>query len=96
MSITGAIVLFATTWFLVFFVVLPLRFESQADTGDVMLGTPAGAPSGHVVVQKAKITTLVTLIVWGALVAVILSGMIGIRDIDFMGVMGPKVGRALP
>ena len=92
MSITGAIVLFATTWFLVFFVVLPLRFESQADAGEVTPGTPASAPSGHVVARKAKITTLVTLVVWGLIVAVILSGAIGIRDIDFMGVMGPKAG----
>ena len=90
MSITGAIVLFATTWFLVFFVVLPLRFESQGDAGDVMPGTPAGAPSGHVVGRKAKITTLVTLVIWALMVAVILSGVIGIRDIDFMGVMDAK------
>jgi len=92
MSITGAIVLFATTWFLVFFVVLPLRFESQADAGDVVPGTPAGAPSGHVVARKAKITTMVTLVVWALICGVILSGVISIRDIDFMGVMGPEAG----
>lgn len=92
MSITGAIVLFATTWFLVFFVVLPLRFESQADAGDVMPGTPPGAPSGHVVARKAKITTVATLVIWAVMVTVILSGVIGIRDIDFMGVMGPEAG----
>lgn len=92
MSITGAIVLFATTWFLVFFVVLPLRFESQADAGEVVPGTPAGAPSGHVVARKAKITTLVTLVIWALVCGVILSGVISIRDIDFMGVMGPEAG----
>lgn len=87
MSITGAIVLYATTWFLVFFIVLPLRFESQGDAGEVMPGTPASAPSGHVVARKAKITTLVALVVWAVIAAVILSGRIGIRDIDIMGVM---------
>ncbi|AWB49274.1 DUF1467 domain-containing protein [Gemmobacter aquarius] len=92
MSITGAIVLFATTWFLVFFIVLPLRFVSQADAGEVVPGTPAGAPSGHVVARKAKITTLVTLVVWALICAVILSGVISIRDIDFNGVMGPAAG----
>lgn len=92
MSITGAVVLFATTWFLVFFVVLPLRFVSQGDAGEVTPGTPAGAPAGHVVARKAKITTAVTLVIWALMVAVILSGVIGIRDIDFMGVMGPKAG----
>lgn len=92
MSITGAIVLFATTWFLVFFIVLPLRFVSQADAGEVVPGTPAGAPSTHVVARKAKITTLVTLVVWALICAVILSGVISIRDIDFNGVMGPAAG----
>jgi predicted secreted protein len=92
MSITGAIVLFATTWFLVFFIVLPLRFVSQGDAGEVTPGTPASAPAGDVVGRKAKITTVVTLVIWALMVAVILSGVIGIRDIDFMGVMGPKAG----
>ncbi len=92
MSITGAIVLFATTWFLVFFVVLPLRFESQGDAGSVVPGTPASAPSGDVVARKAKITTLVALVIWAVICGVILSGVISIRDIDYMGVMGPKAG----
>ncbi len=42
MSITSAIVLYAVTWFMVFFIVLPIRFVSQGDTGAVVLGTPQG------------------------------------------------------
>ncbi len=87
MSITGAIVLFATTWFLVFFMVLPVRFVSQGDAGEVTPGTPAGAPAGHVVARKAKITTLIAFGVWAFMCAVVLSGVITIRDIDFRGVM---------
>ena len=87
MSITGAIVLFAVTWFMVFFIVLPLRFVSQGDAGEVVPGTPKGAPATHIVARKAKITTLVTLVVWGAIVAIIMSGVISIRDIDMRGVM---------
>ncbi len=41
MTITAAIVLFAVIWFLVFFCVLPFRFESQAEAGSVTPGTPA-------------------------------------------------------
>ena len=87
MSITGAAVLFATTWFLVFFMVLPVRFVSQGDAGDVLPGTPPGAPAGHIVARKAKITTYIAFGVWAILCAVILSGVITIRDIDFRGVM---------
>jgi predicted secreted protein len=87
MTITGAIVLFATTWFLVFFMVLPVRFVSQGDAGEVMPGTPSGAPAGHVVARKARITTYITFGVWAVMVAVIMSGVITIQDIDIRGVM---------
>ncbi|HEY6919146.1 MAG TPA: DUF1467 family protein [Tabrizicola sp.] len=90
MSITGAIVLFATTWFLVFFIVLPLRFQSQQDAGEIVPGTPKSAPSGHVVGRKAKITTVVTLVIWGALVAVIMSGVISIRNVDVFQILTPR------
>ena len=88
MTITGAIVLYAITWFMVFFIVLPLRFRSQADAGLVEPGTPASAPADAVVGRKARITTLWASLVWAVLVAVILSGRIGIDDLDIFGVWG--------
>lgn len=90
MTITAAFVLFSVVWFMVFFCVLPLRFVSQADAGEVVPGTPKSAPSGDVVVRKAKITTLVAIVVWGALCAVILSGWITVRDFDVLGRMPPE------
>jgi hypothetical protein len=41
------------------------------------------------VAKKARLTTLVALIVWGLLVAIITSDVISVRDIDVMGHMGP-------
>jgi len=35
MGITSAIVLFAVVWFMVFFVVLPLRMVSQGEDGEI-------------------------------------------------------------
>lgn len=90
MTITAAIVLFSVTWFMVFFIVLPLRFVSQGDVGIVEPGTPRSAPAGDVVLRKAKITTVVAIVVWGALVAVILSGWITVRDFDMMHRMPPE------
>lgn len=87
MTITAAIVLFSITWFMVFFVVLPLRFVSQSDTGQVVPGTPKSAPAGDVVVRKAKITTVVAIALSLAIYAIIVSGWITIRDIDVMHVM---------
>jgi predicted secreted protein len=90
MTITAAIVLFSVTWFMVFFIVLPLHFVSQDDAGEVVPGTPRSAPAGYVVVRKAKITTVVAIVVWGVLVAIILSGWISVRDFDMLHRMPPE------
>ncbi len=87
MSITSAIVLYAVTWFMVFFIVLPIRFVSQGDTGEVVPGTPAGAPATHIVARKAKMTTWIAALVWLVLAGLILSGVISVRDLDWRGVM---------
>lgn len=94
MTITAAFVLFSVTWFMVFFCVLPLRFVSQADAGKVVPGTPKSAPAGDVVMRKAKITTVVAIVVWGLMCAVILSGWISVRDFDVMGRMPPEKAAA--
>ena len=90
MTITAAIVLFSVVWFMTFFIVLPLRFVSQGDAGVVVPGTPKSAPAGDVVLRKAKITTLVAVVIWGLLYAVILSGWISVRDFDMRQVMPPE------
>lgn len=88
MTITAAIVLFAVTWFMVLFCVLPLRFTSQADAGHVVPGTPKSAPATEGVPRKLKITTVVAVILWVVMAGVILYSGITIRDLDFRGVMG--------
>jgi predicted secreted protein len=93
MSITAAIVVFAVTWFMVFFIVLPFRFKSQADAGHVVPGTPRSAPAEETVGRSARITTVVATVVWAMICAVILSGWIGIRDFDFMGRMPPEAAQ---
>jgi predicted secreted protein len=89
MTITAAIVLFSVTWFMVFFIVLALRTETQVESGAVVPGTPKGAPSTNVVRRRALVTTVVALVLWAALCGIILSGWISIRDIDVFGRMGP-------
>ncbi|MFV0492931.1 MAG: DUF1467 family protein [Pseudorhodobacter sp.] len=92
MTITAAVVLFTVTWFMVFFVVLPLGYRSQGDAGKVVPGTPVGAPAGFVVRRKAKITTFVAIIIWALLYLIISSGWITVRDFDVMGRMPPISG----
>lgn len=89
MSITAALVLFAVSWFMTFLIVLPLRLTTQGDTGQIVPGTPAGAPAGPVVKRKALITTGVAAVIWIILYVIITQGWITIRDFDVMGRLPP-------
>ena len=83
MGITSAIVLFAVVWFMVFFIVLPLRNTTQGDAGEVVPGTHKSAPANADVGRKARITTFVAIPIWAVLAFVILSGWISVRDLDW-------------
>ncbi len=89
MTISAAIVLFAVIWFMVFFVVLPLRMVTQGEAGSVVPGTPQSAPADVQIGRKARITTYWALAVWAVVAGIILSGVISVRDIDWFGRMDP-------
>jgi predicted secreted protein len=86
MTITGAIVLFAVIWFMCLFIILPLKVRSQDEAGDVVPGTPASAPDEPLMRKKFIWTTVATVILWAIAMAVIISGVIQISDIDFSGI----------
>ncbi|MGS4945674.1 DUF1467 family protein [Meridianimarinicoccus sp. RP-17] len=94
MSVTSAIVLFAVIWFMVFFVVLPLRLTTQGDEGKIVPGTHASAPSNPQMWRRARLTTYWAVGLWIVIGGTILSGAITVRDIDIMGRMGPESFRA--
>lgn len=89
MNVVSAIVLFAVIWFMVLFVVLPLRLKTQGDVGERLEGTHAGSPAtGFSMKRKVRVTTLVALVVWAIIASVILWGGITVEDIDFLDRMG--------
>lgn len=89
MSIVSALVLLAVVWFLVLFVVLPIRLETQGDVGERVEGTHAGSPAtGFSMKRKIRMTTIWAVPIWAVLTAVILWGGIGVRDIDMFNRMG--------
>jgi predicted secreted protein len=85
MTITAALVLFAVVWWMVFFCVLPMRFKSQAETGNIVRGTPASAPDQAHIVAKAKATTLAALVIFAVLYLIITQGNWTIDDVDVFG-----------
>ncbi|WP_050930433.1 DUF1467 family protein [Aestuariivita boseongensis] len=82
MGITSALVLYAVIWFMTFLVVLPVRVETQGDTGDIVPGTHAGAPEHHHLKKKAWITTCVAFVLWAITSGIILSGWVTVDDFD--------------
>ncbi|MGL4235122.1 DUF1467 family protein [Tabrizicola sp.] len=89
MTITAAIVVYAVTWFMTLFCVLPIRTVSQDETNHVEPGTPPGAPAEEVMRRKVWITTLIATPLWIVICAVILSGWITMEDLDWFGRMTP-------
>lgn len=87
MGITSALVLFAVIWFMVFFIVLPLRLTTQGEAGEVVPGTHASAPHNPQMARRAKITTVIALVLWGGIAGVILTGTISVRDLDWFNRM---------
>ncbi len=87
MSITAALVVYAVTWFMTFFVVIQTRTVTQSDTDHVEPGTPPGAPAEEVVGRMALATTLWATLIWAVICGIILSGWITMSDLDWFGRM---------
>lgn len=83
MNLTGGIVLYAVIWFMVFFVILPIREKSQAEEGLVVPGTPEGAPADPRIKRKMILTTMIGSAIWAVVAYVILSGKVTLADIDW-------------
>lgn len=92
MGPVSSIVLFAVIWFLVLFVVLPLRLETQGDRGEIVPGTQAGAPANLNMWKKARLTTIIAAIIWVIVASIIWSGVITVRDLDVFNRMRPPSG----
>ena len=82
MGPVSAIVLYAIVWFMLFLVILPIRVQTQGDLNEVVPGTHAGAPEHHHLKKKALLCTLIAFAIWGAFVAIILSGKISVDDLE--------------
>ncbi|WP_170325900.1 DUF1467 family protein [Ruegeria arenilitoris] len=90
MTITAALVLFAVIWFMTLLIVLPIRIKTQGDLGDIVPGTHAGAPEVHHMKKKLWITTGISVVLWAMIAGIILSGVISVRDFDWLNQLEPR------
>jgi len=89
MSIASAIVLFMVIWFLTFLIVLPIRIQTQGEAGRVVPGTHSGSPERHHLKRKIWIATGVTVVLWAVIFAIVVTGTVTVRDVDFFHRMNP-------
>jgi predicted secreted protein len=90
MAVTSAGVVYAVIWFLTLFCILPFRAPSQAESGEVVPGTPASAPAGNVMRGKFKLTTLIAFVIWVPVCLGIIYGWISADTINLYDRFGPN------
>lgn len=94
MGPVSGLVLLAVIWTVIFFIVLPLRLETQGEAGEIVPGTHASSPANFSFKRKARITSLWAVPIWAVIAGTILSGTLTIRDIDWFERMStPEVSR---
>jgi predicted secreted protein len=82
MSIMSAIALYGVLWFMTMFLVLPFRTRSQAEAGEIVPGTPAGAPQDAQMWRKAKLVTIIATGAFVVIATIILSEVISFDMIE--------------
>ena len=92
MGVVSGLVLYAVCWFMVLYVVLPIRLETQGDVSERLIGTHAGSPARLNLKRKLLIVSGVAFVIWAILAAIILSGAITVRDLDWFNRMRPGSG----
>lgn len=90
MGVTAALVLYAVIWFMMLFVTLPIRLQTQGDVGERVPGTQAGAPVNPQLKKRFLIVSGVSLVIWCILAGIIISGLITVCDFDWAGTMAEQ------
>ena len=70
-SLSLAVPVFLTIWFIALFAILPIGVRSQRESGGYVEGTDPGAPVNPQLWKKALLTTLLSLVIFGLLMLVL-------------------------
>ena len=79
--VTG-IVVFLLVWWIVFFIVLPLRVTGQFEDGDVVPGSEPGAPVNPHIRYKMGLAAVITAVIWLVYFVAFEFGLIGLDAIS--------------
>jgi predicted secreted protein len=80
MGITGAIIIYISIWWIVFFSVLPIGIKSQnTKSKDQTKGNDPGAPKNPKIAKKFLITTLITSIIFAVIYYLTINDYLNLR-----------------
>ncbi|GLK69505.1 DUF1467 family protein [Hansschlegelia plantiphila] len=83
-SAVSWVAIYFVVWWTTLFVVLPFGVRSQAEDGDVVPGSEAGAPTRTRVGRIVLMTTIVSALVFGGIVLLLTQEVFGLDDIPFL------------
>lgn len=83
MTITFGFAIYFILWWLVLFAVLPLGVQSQAESGEVVPGTEAGAPLSPQIGRKMIITTIISAAIFGTFYGLAYTGILDLDQLLF-------------
>ena len=80
MGATGAIIIYISIWWIVFFTVLPIGIKSQnIKFKDRVQGNDPGAPKNPKIAKKFLITTLITSIIFAVIYYLTINDHLNLR-----------------
>ena len=81
MGITGAIIIYISIWWIVFFSILPIGIKSQnQEFKDNLTGNDPGAPKNPQIAKRFLITTLITSILFFSIYYIVTNGYFNLRE----------------
>lgn len=84
MSVVTVLAFYFILWWLTFFAVLPFGVKTQAENGDITLGTVSSAPSHPMIMRKVIATTIVSALILAAIYWVVVVWGLTLDDIPFL------------
>lgn len=84
MTLTGAFVLFPIFWFLILFLILPRGQATQLESGEVVSGTPGGAPAEINIYRKYLYAAIGAAVLLAITTVILEFKLLKLDDFDFL------------
>ncbi len=67
MGITTGILVYLLTWWMIWFMILPIGVKTQQEQGEDVAGTVKSAPVNPLILKKMAATSVIAALVWGVI-----------------------------